>query len=65
MSVTRADFRIDRRCGCTPDQAFSAVSDPALKRQWFANPGNWPDAEWELDFRVGGRELNGGGSRCR
>lgn len=38
--------------------AFRAFSDPDLKRQWFANPGNWPDAEWRLDFRVGGGEVS-------
>jgi uncharacterized protein YndB with AHSA1/START domain len=62
MSLTHADFTIERRYGCTPHQTFSAFSDPELKRQWFANPGNWPDAVWELDFRVGGGEVNSGGS---
>ena len=62
MSVTHADFTIERRFACTPRQAFSAFSDPELKRQWFANPGNWADAHWELDFRVGGAEVNSGGA---
>ena len=62
MSITHADFTIERRYGCTPAQTFTAFSDPDLRRQWFANPGNWPDAEWELDFRVGGGELNSGGA---
>ncbi|HEY3021128.1 MAG TPA: SRPBCC family protein [Solirubrobacteraceae bacterium] len=62
MSVTHADFTIERRFACTPEQTFRAFADPELKRQWFANPGNWPDAEWELDFRVGGGEVNSGGS---
>ena len=62
MSVTHAEFTIERRFGCTPQQTFSAFSDPELKRQWFANPGNWPDAEWDLDFRVGGGEVNSGGA---
>jgi uncharacterized protein YndB with AHSA1/START domain len=62
MSVTHADFTIERRYGCTPQQTFSAFSDPELKRRWFANPGNWPDAVWKLDFRVGGGEVNSGGS---
>jgi uncharacterized protein YndB with AHSA1/START domain len=61
MSITHADFTIERRYAWTPQQTFGAFSDPELKRQWFANPGNWPDAEWELDFRVGGGELNSGG----
>src|SRR3954447_5820686 len=62
MSVTHADFTIERRYGCTPQQTFSAFADPELKRQWFANPGNWDDGHWELDFRVGGGEVNSGGA---
>jgi uncharacterized protein YndB with AHSA1/START domain len=62
MSVTHAEFTIERRYPYTPRQTFSAFSDPELKRQWFANPGNWPDAIWELDFRVGGGEVSSGGS---
>jgi uncharacterized protein YndB with AHSA1/START domain len=64
MSVTHAEFTLERRYPQTPAQTFSAFSDPQLKRRWFANPGNWPDAEWELDFRVGGGELNSGGGRA-
>lgn len=61
MSVTHAEFTIERRYACTPQQTFSAFSDPELKRQWFANPGSASDGEWKLDFRVGGGEVNGGG----
>jgi uncharacterized protein YndB with AHSA1/START domain len=63
MTVTHAEFTIERRYPQTPAQTFSAFADPALKRRWSANPGNWDDAEWELDFRVGGGELNRGGGR--
>jgi uncharacterized protein YndB with AHSA1/START domain len=61
MSVTHSSFTIERRYDCTPRQAFSAFGDPDLKRRWFANPGNWPDAVYELDFRVGGSEISSGG----
>jgi uncharacterized protein YndB with AHSA1/START domain len=61
-NVAHGSFTIERRYGCTPHQAFSAFADPELKRQWFANPGNWPNAAWELDFRVGGGEISSGGS---
>jgi uncharacterized protein YndB with AHSA1/START domain len=61
MSITHANFTIERSYAWTPQQTFAAFSDPALRRQWFANPGNWADAEWELDFRVGGGELSSGG----
>jgi uncharacterized protein YndB with AHSA1/START domain len=62
MSVTHAEFSIERRYPFTPAQTFSAFAEPALRRQWFANPGNWADGEWELDFRVGGGERNAGGA---
>jgi uncharacterized protein YndB with AHSA1/START domain len=61
MSVTHAEFSIERHYGCSPRQAFRGFADPDLKRQWFANPGEWPNAVWELDFRVGGGEVSGGG----
>jgi uncharacterized protein YndB with AHSA1/START domain len=62
VSVTHAEFRIERRFPYTPAETFSAFADPELKRQWFANPGNWANGEWELDFRIGGSELNRGGT---
>jgi uncharacterized protein YndB with AHSA1/START domain len=62
MSVTHASFTIERRYPQTPARAYSAFADPELKRRWFANPGGWPDGEWELDFRVGGGERNAGGA---
>jgi uncharacterized protein YndB with AHSA1/START domain len=60
MSVIHADFAIERRYDHAPRQTFSAFADPALKRQWFAVPDDWADAEWTLDFRVGGGEVNRG-----
>jgi uncharacterized protein YndB with AHSA1/START domain len=60
--IVHHSFTIERRYGCTPHQAFSAFADPELKRQWFANPGNWANGVWELDFRVGGGEVNRGGA---
>lgn len=61
-TVHHAEFTLERRYRATPAQTFSAFADPALRKQWFANPGDWPDGAWELDFRVGGRETNGGTS---
>ncbi len=61
MSVTHADFTIERRYDCTPQQTFSAFADPDLKRRWFANAGGWENFTWNLDFRVGGGEHSSGG----
>ena len=60
MSVTHAHFSIERHYPWTPAQAFSAFADPGLKGRWFGRPADDPDAAWELDFRVGGEEVNRG-----
>lgn len=61
MSVIHADFTIERQYDCTPAQTFSAFSDPELKGRWFAVPESFDNRVWELDFRVGGGEVNSGG----
>jgi uncharacterized protein YndB with AHSA1/START domain len=61
MSVIHADFTIERQYDCTPAQTFSAFSDPELKARWFAVPESFENRVWELDFRVGGGEVNSGG----
>jgi uncharacterized protein YndB with AHSA1/START domain len=40
---------------------FAAWSDPTAKARWFMGPDEWESTEFELDFRVGGRESNRGG----
>jgi uncharacterized protein YndB with AHSA1/START domain len=60
MSVRQHDFVIERHYRQTPDQTFQAFADPDLRQRWFRVPGTWTDAEWSLEFRVGGGELNGG-----
>lgn len=61
MSIVHSDFTIERQYDCTPSQAFSGFADIELKRRWFAVPADWENATYELDFRVGGSELNSGG----
>lgn len=60
MSVVHADFTIERQYDCSPAQTFSAFADPELKEAWFAIPTDWENRVWELDFRVGGGEVNSG-----
>ena len=52
--VKHATFKLDRTYETSTDRVFAAWADPAAKARWFAGP----DAQHELDFRVGGRELN-------
>ena len=60
MSIRQHDFTIERQFRQTPSQAFRAFADSELKRRWFGVLGGWTDAEWELDFRVGGSEVSVG-----
>ena len=60
MSIRQHDFTIERQFRQTPAQAFRAFADPELKRRWFGAPDSWTDADWELDFRVGGGEVSVG-----
>jgi uncharacterized protein YndB with AHSA1/START domain len=58
-SVTHATFVIERTYPVSPQRVFAGWADPALKRRWFGGPAEGP-TEFELDFRIGGRELNRG-----
>jgi uncharacterized protein YndB with AHSA1/START domain len=53
-SVTHATFVVERTYDAAPARVFAAWADPAAKSRWFGGD------EFELDFRVGGRELNRG-----
>jgi uncharacterized protein YndB with AHSA1/START domain len=56
--VTHATFSLERRYPVPAARVFAAWADPAAKARWFA-PG--PQSRHQLDFRVGGREVNHGG----
>jgi uncharacterized protein YndB with AHSA1/START domain len=60
-SVTHATFVIERTYPSTPSQVFHALADKEAKSKWFVGPDEWKAAKLELDFRVGGREINSGG----
>ncbi|GIH17692.1 SRPBCC family protein [Rugosimonospora africana] len=55
-SVIHSSFTIERRYDAPPARVFAAWADPHAKARWFAGTA----AEHELDFRVGGREVNRG-----
>jgi uncharacterized protein YndB with AHSA1/START domain len=58
-SVEHATFAVERTYDAAPKRVFAAWSDPDAKSRWFAGPEG--TEEFELDFRVGGRERNRGG----
>jgi uncharacterized protein YndB with AHSA1/START domain len=55
--VKHASFNLERIYETSTAHVFAAWADPKAKARWFAGPGS----QHELDFRVGGREVN----RCR
>jgi len=56
QSVIHNTFVIERSYPTTPERVFAAFSDPAKKRLWFAEGKNHDVEQFEMDFRVGGRE---------
>ncbi|MES3026659.1 MAG: SRPBCC family protein [Pseudomonadota bacterium] len=59
-SVSHATFVIERAYDAAPARVFAAWASPEAKSLWFGNLAK-PDPGYQLDFRVGGRELNKGG----
>jgi uncharacterized protein YndB with AHSA1/START domain len=60
-TVAHDTFVIERTYDVPVAQAFRAWADPVLKARWFAGSADALQADYELDFRVGGHELNRGG----
>jgi uncharacterized protein YndB with AHSA1/START domain len=54
-SVTHSTFEIERTYPVPPQKVFAAFADPVKKRRWFRE-GKDSSGEFEMDFRVGGRE---------
>jgi uncharacterized protein YndB with AHSA1/START domain len=55
-SVTHATFAIERIYDASPARVFAAWADSEAKARWFGRDAD----EYELDFQIGGRELNVG-----
>ncbi|HEV3264223.1 MAG TPA: SRPBCC family protein [Acidimicrobiales bacterium] len=60
-TVDHDSFVIERTYDTPIGQVFRAWADPRLKARWFAGSADALGAGYELDFRVGGREVNRGG----
>jgi uncharacterized protein YndB with AHSA1/START domain len=58
-SVTHETFAVERTYDASPSRVFAAWADPEAKARWFGDPDSGVE-EFELDFRVGGREFNRG-----
>ncbi|HYL77209.1 MAG TPA: SRPBCC family protein [Bryobacteraceae bacterium] len=55
-SVIHNTFVIERSYRAKPDSVFAAFADPAKKRRWFVESNGHVVEQYELDFRVGGKE---------
>jgi uncharacterized protein YndB with AHSA1/START domain len=60
-SVRHATFTIEKTYDAPPSKVWRAWSDRDEKAAWFSGPEEWGPDEFELDFRVGGREVSRGG----
>jgi uncharacterized protein YndB with AHSA1/START domain len=58
-SVVHSTFAVERTYDASPERVFAAWAESESKAQWFGDPEAGA-TEFELDFRVGGRELNRG-----
>src|SRR3954463_163536 len=57
-TVVHSTFVIERSYPVSPERVFSAIADPAKKRRWFVEGGGHQIENYELDFRVGGKEYH-------
>ena len=60
-TVAHETFVVERIYDVPVARTFQAWADPLLKARWFAGTAEALGAGYELDFRVGGREVNRGG----
>ena len=60
-SVAHDTFVIERTYDAPVAEVFRAWADPKLKAHWFAGSTEALGAGYDLDFVVGGREVNRGG----
>ncbi|MEQ1489294.1 MAG: SRPBCC family protein [Terricaulis sp.] len=60
-STTHATFVIEREYSHPPAKVFAAFADAKQKIKWFGGPDNWDKSNYQLDFRVGGKESISGG----
>src|SRR5947199_9944304 len=56
QSVIHSTFVIERSYPVKPERVFGAFTDPDKKRRWFVEGDHHEVEQFEMDFRVGGKE---------
>jgi uncharacterized protein YndB with AHSA1/START domain len=56
-AVVHNTFVIEKNYPKAPDKVFAAFRNPARKKGWYAGGGAHDVVSYDLDFRVGGREV--------
>jgi len=56
QSVIHNTFVIERNYPHAPERVFAAFADPAKKRRWFVDSRSHDVDNYEMDFRVQGKE---------
>lgn len=55
-SVTHATFIVERSYKASPAKVFAALSDPAIKRRWYAEGDSHDVVTFDSDCRPGGAD---------
>jgi uncharacterized protein YndB with AHSA1/START domain len=55
-TVVHSTFVIERRYPVSPGRVFTALSDPAIVRRWYAGAGGRTAGTFEMDFQPYGRQ---------
>lgn len=57
-TVNHATIVLERTFDASPVRVFTAWADPAVRAKWDVPGDDWEIAEYQQDFRVGGREAS-------
>lgn len=57
-AIRHESFTVTREYPVSREKVYAAFSDPQKKRRWFAEGDGFAVDSYQLDFRVGGKEVS-------